>query len=193
MQSNGTNPQSPPKPRALRWRELTDEQRWARIYKDRKHKKDAAPKTARDAAALALPCYVLTEAIAYCHANTITAIRSDVHHACLSGVAKLSSVLKPEHRALMADMLSVEYETIRSKGFYINEREFLYAVAAATVKLVDDLRYPADAPATMAALLLKEDAEADDNEWGLQTAHAVKMTGFAYNALIATGFYPEVS
>lgn len=182
----GTKPKTAP-----RWRDLTDEQRWAAIYKGREQKKKAAPKTVRQAVGLALPSYCLHMAVADCHATMQATIRHDVHVAIVSGVAKVASLLPTEKaRDQMATKLDQVFGEVRRQGFYTDNREFLYAIAGATVRLADDWRYPADSPACMAALMLKEDAELDEaGEWSLSKAHALKMVEVAYNALTRTGLY----
>lgn len=180
-----------PKPKAApRWRDLTDEERWARIYRGRAQKAAAAPKTLQQAVGLSLPAYCLHMAVADCHKTLQATIRHDVHVSIVAGVAKVSSLVPDAWRDHMADTLHKEYRTIASKGFYIDNKEFLYAIAGATVKLADDWRYPADSPACMAALLIKEDAESDEGgDWCLAKAHALQMVGHAYNALTDTGLY----
>lgn len=182
---------------APRWRDLTDEERWAKIYKGREQKKKAAPKTIAQAVALSLPCYCLHMAIVDCHKTFQATIRQDVHTAIVSGVAKVASLLPTERaRGQMADKMHALYTDIKGKGFYLHNREFLYAVAAATVQLADDWRYPADAPGCMAAIMLKEDAETDEaGDWALAKKHAIKMVGAAYNSLTDTGLYayPETA
>lgn len=182
----GLRPKAPP-----RWRDLTDEEKWAKIYKGRELKKKAAPKSVAQAVALSLPCYCLHMAIADCHATFQATVRHDIHTAIVSGVAKVASLLTTERsRTQMASKLDRLYGDVKNSGFYLNNREFLYAVSAATVKLADDWRYPADAPGTMAALMLKEDAESDEvGDWALSKQHALKMVGTAYNALTDTGLY----
>ena len=145
----------------------------------------------RQAVALALPCYLMHQAIADCHATFQAVVRHDVHTAIVSGIAKVSGLLiKQQDRTKMANQLEENYQTIRQQGFYLNNREFLYAVAHATVKLADDWRYPPDAPACMAALMLKEDAEMDEaGDWGLSKIHAIQQAGLAYNAITKTELY----
>lgn len=198
MQKNGSKPNGAfdngkPKQaakKAPRWRDLTDEQQWEQIYKGREQKAKAAPKTVRQAVALSLPCYCLHMAVADCHKTFQAVIRHDVHTAIVSGIAKVASLCPPDMREPMANQMHQEYLTIKGKGFYTNNTEFLYAIAHATVMLADDFRYPADSPACMAAIMLKEDAEMDEEgEWGLSKSHAIKMAGIAYNALTDTELY----
>lgn len=192
MQSNATNPaHKPQKPaRPPRWRDLTDEERWAQIYKGREKRRKAAPKTVLQAVGLALPSYCLHMAVADCHATFQATIRHDVHTAIVSGVAKVSALLQAGHRPAMATLLQSEYDRVRRSGFYLHNREFLYAISHATVVLADDWRYPADSPACMAALMLKEDAETDEQgDWSLDKRHAITMAGVAYNALTESGLY----
>lgn len=191
MQKPVPSPQADQKPkRPPRWRELTDEQRWEQIYKGRENKRRAAPKTARQAAGLALPAYCLHMAVADCHKTFQATVRHDVHTAIVSGVAKVASLLPERHRGDMATMLDKFYTDIRREGFYLHNREFLYAIAAATVQLADDWRYPADSPACMAALMLKEDAESDEaGDWSLDKKHCIKMAGVAYNSMTKTELY----
>lgn len=190
--SNAGQRREGPRPKqAPRWRDLTDEQRWASIYKAREQRKASAPKSVHQAVALALPCYAMHMAIADCHKTFQAVIRHDVHTAIVSGIAKVAALLPDERkRERMATDLHRRYLEAKGKGFYVNNREFLYAMAAATVKLADDWRYPADSPAVMAAIMLKEDAELDEmGDWSLSKQHAVKAAGTAYNALTDTGLY----
>ncbi len=189
MQKPGTNP-APAKPKQPRWRDLTDEQRWEQIYKGRENKRRASPKSVRQAVGLALPAYVMHLAIADCHKTFQAEIREDVHTAIVSGIAKVAALLPERQREPMADSLQSEYDSIRRKGFYFHNKEFLYCAAHATVTLANDWRYPADAPATMAAILLKEDAEDyDTGDWALDKSHAIRMAGGCYNAFVETGLY----
>ena len=186
-----SGPISRPK-RPPRWRELTDEEQWKRIYKGRSQRQAAAPKSIRQAVGLALPSYALHMAVSDCHATFQATVRHDVHMAIVSGVAKVSSLIPVKWRDQMSDQLELEFHTLKTKGFYLGNREFLYAVAAATVKLADDWRYPADSPACMAAIMLKEDAETDEEgDWSLTKSHALKMVGIAYNSFTETGLYAD--
>lgn len=193
MQKPAPNPSDPKaKPKKHpRWRDLTDEEQWAQIYKGREQKRQSAPKTVHQAVALALPAYCLHMAVADCHTTFQATIRHDIHMAIVSGVAKVAGLLPTEEaRSEMADKLHRAYGDIKRKGFYLHNREFLYAISHATVKLADDWRYPADSPACMAALMLKEDAETDEaGDWNLARLHSVKMAEVAYNELTATGLY----
>jgi len=182
----GLKPARPP-----RWRDLTDEQRWDAIYKGREQRKKAAPKSVQQAVGLVLPAYAMHLAVADCHVTMQATIREDVHIAIVSGIAKVSSLLPNERmREEMATKLDQVFGAIRRSGFYLDNKEFLYAICGATVKLADDWRYPADSPACMAALMIKEDAELDEEgDWRLSKAHALKMVETAYNAMTATGLY----
>lgn len=186
FRAEGAKPKKPP-----RWRDLTDEQRWEQIYKGREQKRALAPKSAAQAAALALPAYVLHMAVTDCQQTFQATIRHDVHTAIVSTVARVASLLQAEKdRAEMLERLTTYYGRIRSRGFYIDNREFLYANAAALVKLVDDYRYPPDAPVVMAAIMLKDDAETDEEgDWRLSKAHAIQMTGVAYDEYLNTELY----
>lgn len=176
--------------KAPSWRELTDEQRWEKIYQGRAQKQASAPKSVKQAVGLALPGYVMHMAISDCHATFQATVRHDVHTAVVTSIAKVASLMPPYRREFMSKRLEDEYQTIRSNGFYLNNREFLYAVAHATVKLADDWRYPADSPACMAAIMLKEDAELDEvGDWKLDRKHALRMVQVAYNALTDTNLY----
>jgi len=189
MQNNPPSPNAP-KRKQPRWRDLTDEEQWAKIYEGRESKRRAAPKSVRQAVGLALPSYVMHMAVADCHATFQATIRHDVHTAIVSGIAKVAALLPERQREPMAVQLQKFYDEIRRKGFYLHNREFLYCAAHATVKLADDWRYPADSPATMAAIMLKEDAEEyDQGDWALGKAHAFRMAGECYNAFIATELY----
>lgn len=191
MQKPADTPRGVKPSRAPRWRDLTDEQRWGAIYKGREQKAKSAPKTVKQAVGLALPSYALHMAVADCHATMQATIRHDIHVAIVSGVAKIAALLPTEKmRDQMAVKLDQVFDEVKRSGFYTDNREFLYAIAGATVKLADDWRYPADSPACMAALMLKEDAELDEaGEWRLAKAHALKMVEVAYNALTRTGLY----
>jgi len=181
-----------PRPKKIpRWRDKTDEEQWAEIYRGRAAKEKARPRSVQQAVALALPPYLMHQAIADCHATFQAVVRHDVHTAIVAGIAKVSSLLlKEQDRKRMANQLDRYYDTIRKQGFYLNNREFLYAVAHATVTLADDWRYPPDAPACMAALMLKEDAETDEvGDWSLSRVHAIQQAGLAYNAITETGLY----
>lgn len=183
----GPKPEKPP-----RWRDLTDEQRWERIYADRKLKKARAPQTVQEAVALALPAYVMHQAIEDCSASFTANVRPDVHYSIVAAVAKVASLLRDEHeREAMANRLERHFKAIRSDGFYTDNREFLYANAVALVRLVDDYRYPPDSPCVGAAILLKEDAEEynDTGDWGLSKTHALRMAGKAYDFYCLTGLY----
>jgi hypothetical protein len=110
----------------------------------------------------------------------------------VSGIAKVAALIPADWRDQMATALHGNFDTIKSKGFYIDNKEFLYAVAHATVTLADDWRYPADSPACLAALLIKDDAEIyDEGDWGLNKAHAIKMAGLCYNSFTDTGMYAK--
>ena len=191
MPAPAGNPNLPvKKPKPKRWRDLTDEQQWKRIYQDRAAQRRTAPQTVRQAVALGLPSYVMHEAVSDCHKTLQATVRGDVHHAIVSGIAKVASLMQEGDREPYADMLHREYLTIKRAGFYLDNREFLYANACALVRLVDEVRYPADAPAVMAALLLKSDAEEyDEGDWRLAMGHAIRMTGVAYDQFMKTGMY----
>jgi len=182
-----------PKKKQPRWRDLTDEEQWAQIYAGRKQKERAKPKTIKEAVALALPGYLLHMAIADCHATFQATVRHDVHTAVVTTIARVASLLPNERsRNSMATKLEKVAGVIRRTGFYHDNREFLYAVAYATVKLADDLRYPADSPACMAAIMLKDDAETDEvGDWSLSRTHAVQMAHEAYNVITETGLYGD--
>ena len=184
-QKEGSRPKKAPA-----WRDLTDEQQWDAIYKGRAQKKAAAPKTIRQAVALALPSYCLHMAVTDCHKTFQATIRGDVHTAIVSGIAKVSSLVPEAWREELATQLHRNYEAIKGRGFYLDNKEFLYACAHSIVTLADDWRYPADAPACMAAILLKEDAEQyDEGDWRLSKSHALKMAGICYNSFSETELY----
>lgn len=130
-------------------------------------------------------------AIDDCHKTFQAVIRHDVHVAIVSSIAKVASQLPTERkREKMAARLQHHYLSIKSVGFYMHNREFLYANAVALVKLVDEWRYPADAPAVMGALMLKEDAETDEaGDWNLSRSHALKMSEVAYDGYCRTELY----
>jgi hypothetical protein len=183
----GPKPKRPP-----RWRDLSADEQWEQIYKDRKKKQAQrdlvnVPK----AAALGLPSYTLQMAIDDCHKTFQATVRHDVHTAILTSMAKVASLLPNEKKRLaMLERMQTHYGAIRGHGFYLNNREFLYANAAALVMLVDDYRFPPDAPVVSAAILLKEDAEMDEEgDWQLDKAHAIKMTSVAYDQYLATELY----
>lgn len=181
-----------PRPKkAPRWRDLSDEEQWKKIYEGREQKKAAAPRSVGQAVALALPGYVMQMAIDDCHKTFQATIRYDVHVSVVSSIAKVAAMLTQERkREKMVERLHKHFLTIKSSGFFLNNREFLYANAAAVVKLADDFRYPADSPACMAAIMLKEDAEMDEEgDWGLEIKHAVKMTGHVYDRYLDTELY----
>ena len=180
-----------PKPkRALRWRELSDEQQWEHIYEGRKQKEAVRVKNPAQAAALALPSYCLHMAIDDCHQTFQATIRGDVHTAILTSMARVSAMLPERKRETMLNRMHAAYGKIKSAGFYLNNREFLYVNACALGKLVDDYRFPPDAPVVPAAILLKEDAETDEvGDWNLDVKHAVRMTGLCYDQYLATELY----
>lgn len=183
----GPRPKRPP-----RWRDLSDEEQWGRIYKDRE-KKAAVEATINPAkaTALGLPSYVLQMAIDDCHKTFQATIRHDVHVAIVTSMAKVASMLKTEKkRQKMLTRMHAHYGTLKNTGFFLHNREFLYATAAATVRLVDDYRFPPDAPVVPASIMLKEDAESDEaGDWALDMAHAVKMTGILYDGFLDTELY----
>lgn len=176
----------------LRWRDLTDEQRWERIYADRKKRAANRISSVKTAAWLALPAYALTMAVEDCHATHTAYIRKDAHKAVVSGLALVSSRLIAKDRPKLNAVLSRHYRVLRRTGFYTDNREFLYAVSVATVKLADEWRYPPDGPACVAALVFKEDAEHDDNDWGLSKSHALQAAASAHKALVDTGIFVAI-
>lgn len=182
----GPKPKRPP-----RWRDLSDEEQWERIYADRERKKAASPKNVAQATALALPAYCMHMAIDDCHKTFQATIRHDVHTAIVTTMAKVSALLPNEaKRERMLNRMHCHYLDVKSAGFFLNNREFLYVNAAALVRIVDDWRYPPDAPVVGAALLLKDDAEDDEaGEWGLDKGHALRMVGKVYDTLLKTGLY----
>ena len=182
----GPKPKRPP-----RWRDLSDEEQWDRIYKDREKANAVKVKNVAQATALCLPAYTLQMAIQDCADTFQATVREDVHTAILTSLARIAGMLPTEKkRTVLLRRLEHSYGEIRRTGFYIDNREFLYANAAALVKLVDDYRFPPDAPVTMAAVMLKEDAETDEvGDWRLDKRHALKMTEVAYDVYLDTGFY----
>jgi len=183
----GPRPKQPP-----RWRDRSDEEQWSQIYSDRRKRKAIADTiNVPKAAALGLPSYALQMAIDDCHKTFAASIRHDVHTAILSSMARVASLLPNEKkRGLMLTRMHSHYGNIRGKGFYLHNREFLYANAAALVKLVDDYRFPPDAPVVPAAIMLKEDAETDEEgDWALDKLHALKMIDVAYDGYLATELY----
>lgn len=186
MRDTTGKPARPP-----RWRELTDEQQWERIYADRERRRKSAPKNLPQAVALTLPAYVLQNAISDCHATFQAVIRHDVHVSVVTTIARVAALLpREELRTQLADRLEHQYQGLRYKGFYLDNREFLYANACALVRMVDDFRYPPDAPCVPAALMLKEDAETDEEgDWSLSQSHAARMAGVAYDNLLDTGLF----
>jgi len=109
----------------------------------------------------------------------------------VSSIALVSSRMREGQRGALGEKLDSLYRVTKSAGFFVSNIEFLYAVAAATVKLADEWYYPADAPPVLAALSFKIDAEDTDhgNEWGLNEKHATKMAMLVYDTFRATGFY----
>lgn len=182
------NPQSQ-KPKQPRWRDLTDEQRWERIYKDREARKKENITSVRKATGLALPAYAMHMAICHLHEKDEAFVRYDAHRSVVAAVALVSSRLLPKHRDALVKQLERHYGLLKTAGFFMNAREFLYCIATATVKLADDFRYPADSPATLAALVFKEDAENPDNDWSLHKEHAIQMTGKVYDTYTSMQFY----
>jgi hypothetical protein len=176
-----------------RWRELTDEQRWERIYRDREKRATQVIKSMQEAVALALPAYAMHMAICEVHHKDSGVIRYDAHRAVVGAIALVSARLRKEQRDDFANKLDHYFRLMKSSGFYTDEKEFLYAVSCALVKMADSYHYPADAPATMAALLFKEDAEDDGegNAWGLSKEHAIRMGGLLYDTFLATEFYAQ--
>lgn len=184
---------APPAPKKrLGWRDLTDEQRWAKIYRDRAARRAGAPKTIKEAVKLMLPAALLHEAISTCHAKGIAHVRYDAHVAVVSSVAKIASLLQEKDREPVATLVERIGDTLEGQGFYLDEKEFLYAVASATTKLVDEGFYPADAPAAMAALVFKMDAEEEGNEWGLIESHAVAASARLFDAMRDTGIFTKL-
>lgn len=190
MHTPKQNPAVTGKKKQPRWRDLTDEEQWKAIYAGRAAKKKSAPKSVAQACGLSLPCYVMHMAIADCHATFQAVVRHDVHTAIVSGIAKVAALLPEKDRSVMAHRLEVSYRRVKAEGLYLHNREFLYAICGATLKLAEDWRYPADSPACMAALMLVEDAHSDEaGDWSLDQKHAVKMVGTAYNSLTQSGLY----
>jgi hypothetical protein len=174
-----------------RWRDLTDEERWKRIYADREKRAEEVIQSLQEAVALALPAYAMHMAITEMHQTNSGMVRYDAHQAVVGAIALVASRLKPVDRDQFATKLEQVFGTLRRVGFFTDAREFLYAVSYAVVRLADTYHYPSDSPATMAALLFKEDAEDDDagNSWGLSKAHAAKCGILMYETFRATGFY----
>ena len=191
MQNPNLRTEGPKPKRAPRWRELSDEEQWDSIYKGRELKRVSAPRNVHQAAALCLPSYCLQMAIQDCHKTFAATIREDVHIAILSSLARVAAMLPNEKkRAAMLDILEIHYGSIRASGFYLHNREFLYANAAALIRLVDDFRFPAEAPVVTAALLIKEDAESDEaGDWSLDMRHAQSVTGLCYDKYLSTEMY----
>lgn len=179
-------PKRPP-----RWRELTDEQRWSRIYADREKRREQVIRSLQEAVALALPAFAMHMAICDCHKTDTAVIRYDAHRAVVGAVALVSSRLVEAEREAMVQKLQRQYELLKTAGFFTDNREFLYAVSAAVVRLADAFFYPPDSPVTLAAILFKEDAEADDNEWALSKDHALRMSSKVYDTLLAMEFYAQ--
>jgi len=171
------------------WRDLTDEEQWKRIYAGRAARERAKPKTIKEAVSLGFPAYVMYQAIQGAADNEARYVRKDTERAVVASIMKVSSLL-PEHwRGQYADDMQKHYLRFRRTGFYTGHTEFLYAAAAATVSLCDRGHYPPDAPALMAAFILKEDAEHDDNDWDLSKQHAIQMAGTALDQYLETGLY----
>lgn len=193
---NHATAKAPPAPtkKAPRWRDLTDEQRWSRIYKDREKRAGEVIKSLPEAVALALPPYALHMALEAYSMRTNGSMRPDVHKAIVGSLALVASRLKESQRDGLADKLERHYSLLKSSGFFLDDKEFLYAVAVALLKLAEEYRYPADSPATMAAILLKEDAEQYDDigVWWLNEAHATRMAQLVFDTLIATGLYGHI-
>ena len=179
--------------RQPKWRELTDEQRWERIYADRKTKSALNIDDVHEATKLALPAYAMHFAIVNCHAKGNATIRPDAHKATVAAIATVASRLVAHRRDSFGERLERRFSLIRSNGFFTDNREFLYAVSAATLKLVDEFLYPADSPASMAALVFVEDAHHDDNDWGLSETHAAKARDWVFDSFIASDLYKKLS
>ena len=162
-----------------------------KIYKDRETQKALAPKTINEAVALMLPAYVIHCAISNLHKGGDIAVRQDVHVSAVTTIAKIASLVKNElWREQIATRCEQYYQIIRHAAFYNDGKEFLYASAAAVVKMVDDFRYPPDAPIAMACVLISEDAQMDEvGDWNMNEAHAVQVTGKTYDAFVDTGLY----
>lgn len=188
-------PNATTKPKQPSWRELTDEQRWDRIYAARKKKAAQTIKSVPFAVHLALPPYLMLDAANTLSATGVAYLRQDAHKAVATSLALVSSRLIQPERKKLAIKLEKFGGVIRRTGFFIDGKEYLYAVACATVKLADEWRYPPDAPATLAALVLKEDAEWEDdrdNDWGLSKWHAIEATTKVYETMTDTGMFPEI-
>lgn len=185
------NPSAPPVKSAPRWRDLTDEQRWERIYKDRERKRALVIDSLPLATALALPCYLMHAAVEELGSRGLAYLRRDAHTAVVGGLALVAKRLVPAERPQLAKVLEALSGEARRTGFYTDAREFLYCAASSTVRLADEYRYPADGPAVIAGLQLKIDAEEGENgDWGLSASHAVRQTEVLYRSLLRTELYP---
>lgn len=182
----------PNQPKAKRnsWRDLTDEERWKRIYAGREKKEAQKIKSLPEAVALALPPYAMYRALEDMASKNVAHIRPDVTKAVVGSVALVASRLVVREREPMADKLESLYGALKGTGFYLDAKEFFYCVSSALVKLVDEGHYPPDAPAVAAALMIVEDAVLDEaGDWNLKEDHAAKMSGKCYDVLLTMGIY----
>lgn len=140
------------------WRELTDEERWNRIYDERRRVRDSLPRALPEARRLVLPVAPLLDAIQ--KSRGILEFREDAVKGVATHVAKASSRLSESHRNVL--IRDSENLSTRCRWFVEIAPQYVYAASSAIVRCADERFFPADSPAGLAALAIKMDVEENE-------------------------------
>lgn len=143
-------------PRRLSWRELTDDQRWARIYSDRDRRAASLPRALPEARRLVAPVAVLLDATFEAKAIGVES-RLDVWESLTVHVPKMTERLSVADRnALDQNVMAIIADVRRACPSVV---AYFYAAAAAVAHLVDQSDFPPDSPGALAALAIKVELE----------------------------------
>ena len=163
----------------LPWSQLSDEERWLRIYDDRRRAREGLPSALPEARRLVLPMLPLMDAIVRSRGSY--ELREDVVKGVATHIAKCSERLKGSHR----DRLSREGDdlTARCRRVVSDLDQYIYAASAAVVRAADERMFPADSPGGLAALALKMDVEGS----GEATSDHAAAAGRVFDLIVRSG------
>ena len=182
------NPGSQTKTPPTRWRDLTDEERWRRIYDGRQALKPGEASSPDEAVALLVPALMLLRGFAVLRQSGAD-LREDVRHSAVTGFQRAASCLRQSDRDDALRRCEVVCDDADRLCPSVGPQEYCYATCHLLVLLADRGLYPADSPVTLAALSVKIDAEDDDpGDWKVNPGSARLAAEKLYESLLASGY-----
>lgn len=138
------------------WRQLTDEQRWAKIYHDRQRQAESLPRALPEGRRLVIPVALVLDALMECKAVGVDP-RADVLHSLATHIPKMTSLLKAPDRNTLAE--NVDVAMARVRAVCPNAVAYLYATACAVAHMIAQGDFPEDSPGALGALAIKIELE----------------------------------